>query len=316
LSHSHSTPSGLHADEPAGKPSLRRFLWLSIGAALLTIALKVTAWQITNSVGLLSDALESVVNLAAAVMAIIVVTYAERPPDEEHAFGHSKAEYFSSGIEGTLILIAAAGIAWSAWQRLLDPQPLEQVGIGVIVAVVASAVNLGAAITLRNAGRKHRAIVLEADGEHLLTDVWTSLAVIIGVALVLLTGWLWLDAVLALLVAVNIVWTGVTLMRRSALGLLDTALSSEERSQIEAVLSPYRAQGIEFHALRTRQAGTRRFMSVHVLAPGAWSILRGHALVERIETEMREALPGIVVFTHLEPLGDPAAMADQQLDRA
>jgi cation diffusion facilitator family transporter len=295
---------------------LRRFLWLSIGAALLTIALKVTAWQITNSVGLLSDALESVVNLAAAVMAIIVVTYAERPPDEEHAFGHSKAEYFSSGIEGTLILIAAAGIAWSAWQRLLDPQPLEQVGIGVIVAVVASAVNLGAAITLRNAGRKHRAIVLEADGEHLLTDVWTSLAVIIGVALVLLTGWLWLDAVLALLVAVNIVWTGVTLMRRSALGLLDTALSSEERSQIEAVLSPYRAQGIEFHALRTRQAGTRRFMSVHVLAPGAWSILRGHALVERIETEMREALPGIVVFTHLEPLGDPAAMADQQLDRA
>jgi len=300
----------------SGRPSLSRFIWLSVAAAIITIGLKMTAWWITGSVGLLSDAAESLVNLAAAVMALILVVLAERPPDEEHAFGHTKAEYFSSGIEGALILIAAAGIAWSAWQRLMNLQPLEQVGIGLAVSLVASAINLAVALTLRNVGRKQRSIVLEADGEHLLTDVWTSVGVIGGVALVWVTGWLVLDPILALIVAANIVWTGVQLMRRSAQGLMDTSLSRAEREQIEHVLDTYRAQGIEFHALRTRQAGSRRFMSVHVLTPGSWTVKRGHALAEQIETELRNTFPGMVVFTHLEPLGDPAAMADQTLDRA
>lgn len=305
------------ANAARGKPpTLKRYVWLSIGAAVLTIGLKTGAWRLTGSVGLLSDAIESLVNLAAAAMALFIVGVSERPPDAEHAYGHTKAEYFSSAIEGVLVLAAATAIAWSAWQRLLDPQPLEQVGIGLIVSTVASAINLVVALILRDVGRKRRAIVLEADSQHLLTDVWTSAGVIVGVALVSLTGWLLLDPILGLLVAANIVWTGVTLVSRSTMGLMDAALSGEEQAEIERVLQPYRARGIEFHALRTRQAGTRRFVSMHVLAPGAWSIQRGHALVEQIENEVRSALPGIVVFTHLEPLNDPAAMADQELDRA
>ncbi len=299
----------------AKAPSLKPYIWLSIGAAVLTIGLKAGAWRLTGSVGLLSDAIESLVNLAAAAMALFIVGVSERPPDAEHAYGHTKAEYFSSAIEGALILFAATGIAWSAWLRLLDPQPLAQVGLGLLVSSVASAINLIVALILRNVGRKRRAIVLEADSQHLLTDVWTSVGVIVGVALVWFTGWLVLDPIIGLVVAANIVWTGVTLMRRSTMGLMDTALSSAEQAAIEAALQPYRARGIEFHALRTRQAGTRRFVSMHVLAPGGWSIQHGHALCEQIEDELRAALPGIVVFTHLEPLDDPSAMADQELDR-
>lgn len=302
----------LHPTQPA---SLKRFAWLSIAAALLTIALKGAAWYITDSVGLLSDAAESIVNLAAAIMALAMITVAERPPDEEHAYGHNKAEYFSSAVEGLLILVAAAAIALSAWSRLWVPRPLEQVGIGLIISVTASAVNLSVALVLMQAGKRHRAITLEADAKHLITDVWTSVGVIVAVALVALTGRLILDPIIGLVVALNIVWSGVQLMRRSALGLMDTALSAEELRLIEGALAPYRKRGIEFHALRTRQAGTRRFMSVHVLAPRQWTIQRGHALVEEIEKSLRTELPGIVVFTHLEPLADPTSMADQDLDR-
>ena len=289
--------------------SLKKFALLSIGAALITILLKSGAYLLTGSVGLLSDALESLVNLAAATMALILIGVAERPPDEEHAFGHTKAEYFSSGIEGALIMVAAVGIGWSAWQRLLDPQPLENIGIGLLVAVVASAINLAVALTLLRAGRTYRSITLEADAKHLLTDVYTSAGVIVAVGLVYLTGWLILDPIIGLLVAVNIVWSGVQLVRRSASGLMDTALSAEEVAQIDQTLQPFRAQGMEFHALRTRQAGTRRFMSVHVLMPGAWTIQHGHEVADFIETALTQAMPGMVASTHLEPLEDPSSMA-------
>ena len=295
--------------------SLKKFALLSIAAALLTIGLKSSAYLLTGSVGLLSDAIESLVNLAAAVMALLLIGVAERPPDVDHAFGHTKAEYFSSGIEGGLILVAAVGIGWSAWQKLLDPQPLENIGIGLLVAVVASAINLGVAVTLLRAGRRYRSITLEADAKHLLTDVYTSAGVIVAVALVYFTGWLILDPIIGLLVAVNIVWSGVQLMRRSAMGLMDSALSPAEVAEIDKTLRPFREQGIEFHALRTRQAGTRRFMSVHVLMPGTWTIKHGHQVADSIESALSRALPGMVASTHLEPLDAPSSMADQTLDR-
>ncbi len=298
-----------------GGVSLKKFAILSIGAALLTIALKSGAYLLTGSVGLLSDAIESLVNLAAAIMALLLITVAERPPDEEHAFGHTKAEYFSSGIEGALIFVAALAIGWSAFQRLLNPQPLENVGIGLIVAVVASAVNLAVALVLLRAGSRYRSITLEADAKHLLTDVYTSAGVIVAVALVYLTGWLILDPIIGMLVAINIVWSGVQLVRRSAEGLMDSALSPAEVAKIDETLHPFREQGIEFHALRTRQAGTRRFMSVHVLMPGTWTIKHGHQVADSIESALSRALPGMVASTHLEPLNDPSSMADQTLDR-
>lgn len=305
----------VHESRPNGGVSLKKFALLSIGAALITIALKSGAYLLTGSVGLLSDAIESLVNLAAAVMALLLITVAERPPDVEHAFGHTKAEYFSSGIEGALIIVAAAAIGWSAYQRLLEPLPLENVGIGLIIAVVASAINLAVAITLLRAGRRYRSITLEADAKHLRTDVYTSAGVILAVGLVALTGWLILDPIIGLMVALNIVWSGVQLLRRSAAGLMDTALSPSEVRQIDETLRPFREQGIEFHALRTRQAGTRRFMSVHVLMPGDWTIQHGHKVADSIEEAITLALPGMVASTHMEPVEDPSSMADQTLDR-
>lgn len=297
------------------RPSLTRFAWLSIGAACVTIGIKTTAWLITGSVGLLSDAIESLVNLAAAIMALIALTVAEQPPDEHHTYGHSKAEYFSSAIEGALILVASLFILYTAVPRLFNPQPLEQVGIGVAISIVASLINFGVARVLMNAGTKYRSITLEADAHHLMTDVWTSVGIIVAVALVALTSWYLFDPIIAILVAINILWTGVRLVKRSAAGLMDSALDAEDLATIEQVLEPYRKQGIGFHALRTRKAGTRSFVSMHVLAPSGWSIKRGHDLVEKIEADLRGALDGIVVFTHLEPLNDPAAMADEELDR-
>lgn len=295
--------------------SLARFAWLSIAAAILTIGLKAGAYALTGSVGLLSDALESVVNLVAAIVALIALTVAHQEPDEEHAYGHEKAEYFASGTEGGLILLAAVSIAYAAIERLLHPQPIEQVGFGLAVSVVASLINFGVALRLRKAGRAYRSITLEADARHLMTDVWTSVGVILGVGAVAATQWAWLDAVIALLVAANIVWSGVQLVRRSALGLLDTALPVEERAQIEAVLGRYEANGVQFHALRTREAGVRRFMSVHVLVSGTWTVQQGHTLLETIERDIRDAIPGLTVFTHLEPLDDPVSWADASLDR-
>lgn len=295
--------------------SLKRYAWLSIAAALATILLKGWAWWLTGSVGLLSDALESFVNLAGAMMALAMLSLAMMPADDNHAHGHGKAEYFSSAFEGFLILIAAVGIGYAAIERLLNPQPIHAVGVGLAVSVVASIINLATSRILMGVGQKYRSITLEADARHLLTDVWTSAGVILGVGLVWLTGWLWLDPVIALLVAINIVWTGWQLLRRSAAGLMDVSIPQEELRAVESVLDGYRRQGLDFHALRTRQAGSRAFLTVHVLVPGAWTIQLGHDWSERIEADIRRAVPHAHITTHLEPQEDPASLADQDLDR-
>jgi cation diffusion facilitator family transporter len=298
------------------RDNLTRFAWLSIFAALVTIGLKTGAYLLTGSVGLLSDALESLINLAAAVIALMMLKLAARPPDEEHAFGHDKAEYFASGMEGTLILLAAVGIIWTAGYRLFAPQPLEQISFGLVVTAAAAAINLIVGQVLIRAGRKHRSITLEADGKHLMIDVWTSVGVIVGVWAVSTTGWLFLDPLVALLVAANIIWAGAQLMGRSALGLMDTAISADKQKQIRAVLDDYKKKrGIEYHALRTRRAATRSFVSVHILVPGAWTVHEGHGLLEEIEADIRRDLDGAVIFTHLESLDDPASWYDVELDR-
>ncbi|MDP1863529.1 MAG: cation diffusion facilitator family transporter [Thiobacillus sp.] len=295
--------------------SLKRYAWLSIAAALATILLKGWAWWITGSVGLLSDALESFVNLAGAMMALAMLTLAAKPADDNHAHGHGKAEYFSSAFEGFLILIAAVAISYTAIERLLNPQPLEAVGIALAISVVASIINLATSRTLMNVGKKHKSITLEADAHHLMTDVWTSVGVIVGVGLVWLTGWLWLDPVVALLVALNILWTGWQLLQRSAAGLMDVSIPEDELQAIEAILDDYRKHGLKFHALRTRQAGTRAFITVHVLVPGAWTVQHGHDWSERIEADIRLVVTHAHITTHLEPMEDPVSLADQELDR-
>jgi cation diffusion facilitator family transporter len=297
-------------------PSLRRYAVLSIVAALVTIGLKAGAYLLTGSVGLLSDALESLVNLAAAVTALVALAVAARPADEDHAYGHTKAEYFASGFEGALILGASLTIVVTTVPRLLDPQPLQPVGVALAMSVAAGAVNLVVARILLAAARRYDSIVLEADAHHLLSDVWTSAAVVVGVAAVAFTGWTWLDPLLALGVALNIVRIGIDLLRRSALGLLDTALPEPLRAEIDGILRRYEPLGAQFHALRTRQAGTRRFVNFHVLVPGDWTVQRGHDLLERIEAEVRAAIPNSTVFTHLEPIEDPVSWADTPLDRA
>jgi cation diffusion facilitator family transporter len=288
---------------------------LSIVAAVLTIGLKLGAYFITGSVGLFSDAAESVVNLVAAVAALWALLYASRPPDEEHAFGHDKAEYFSSGLESALILIAAVWIGITAWDRLMDPQPLHNVGIGLSITLVAAAINGIVALIILRAGRRLRSITLQADAQHLLTDVWTSLGVVLGIATVQVTGWLVLDPLIGLLVTANILWTGVRLLRDTAQGLLDRALPPEDRKVISRVLSRYEEKGIKFHALRTRASGPRRFISMHVLVPGEWTVQQGHDLSEQIEKDLAEALPQSTFFIHIEPSEDPASFADQTLDR-
>lgn len=295
--------------------SLKRYAWLSIAAALATILLKGLAWWLTGSVGLLSDALESFVNLAGAVMALAMLTLAAMPADDDHAFGHGKAEYFSSAFEGGLIFIAAISIAYAAIDRLLNPQEIEAVGMGLAVSVVASLINLATARTLMKVGRQHNSITLEANAHHLLTDVWTSAGVMIGVGLVWLTGWLWLDPAIALLVAANIVWTGWQLLRRSAEGLMDKSIPQEQIKAIEGVLEGYREQGLDFHALRTRQAGTRAFITLHVLVPGAWTVQQGHDWLEKIEADIRCVVAHAHVTTHLEPMEDPVSLFDEPLDR-
>jgi cation diffusion facilitator family transporter len=297
------------------EPSAQRFAWLSIAAALATIALKVVAWRLTDSVGLLSDALESLVNLAGALMTLAMLGVAAMPADASHDFGHGKAEYFASAFEGVLILAAAGAIAYAAIGRLIAPRPLEQVGAGLAVSALASLVNLGVGRVLMKAGKRYHSIALEADARHLMTDVWTSVGVIAGVAAVAATGWQRLDPLIALLVAANIIWTGAQLISRSTSGLMDAALPAAQQAAVQRVLEAYQAQGLDFHALRTRQAGARHFVSVHVLVPGDWTVRRGHDLLETIEAEIRAVLPRAHVTTHLEPLEDPASWQDQALDR-
>jgi cation diffusion facilitator family transporter len=293
----------------------RRFAWLSIAAAIATIAMKLTAWRLTDSVGLLSDALEAGVNLAGATAMLAMLIVAARPADDEHAFGYSKAEYFSSGFEGTLILGAAIAIGIVALDRLFAPRPLTNIGPGLAVSVAAALINFAVARRLIEASRHYHSIALEADAQHLMTDVWTSIGVIAGVGAVALTGWQRLDPLIALAVAAHILWSGTKLVKRSALGLLDRALPPEQLAALGSVLEHFRARGIDFHAVRTRGAGTRSFVSLHVLVPGDWTVTAGHDLAEAVEAEIRAALPGASVFTHLEPLGDPASYRDINLDR-
>jgi len=299
------------------KSSLRKFVYLSIIAALATITIKLTAYFLTNSVGLLSDGLESCVNLVAAIVALIMINLAEKPADEGHAYGHNKAEYFSSAIEGGLIVLAACAIIWSAVPRLVNPQPIENVGVGLLVATGASLINLFVALILVKNGKKHQSITLEADGKHLMTDVITSAGVLIGVGLVQLTGWMILDSMVAIGVALNIIWTGYTLMKRSAMGLLDTAIPGEETDRVIQAIEKYKSENIRFHSLMTRQAGQRKFISFHLLVPDAWSIKKGHDLSENIEKEIRNLFPGspVNVFTHMEPLEDPESSRDISIDR-
>ena len=293
---------------------LTRYIWLSIGAAIATISLKAGAYFYTGSVGLLSDALESIINLIAAVFALWMLTVASRPPDEGHNFGHTKAEYFSGALEGSLIGMAAISIAWAAIERLFTPRPIENIGIGIAISAAASVINLLVGQILIRRGREHRSITLQADGRHLMTDVYTSIGVIVAVVLVGFTGWLILDPLIALAVAINILWTGYHVVKESAEGLMDASASDEDMRKIVAVLEDYKDKlGIDYHALRTRVAGPRIFVSAHVLMPDEWTIQRGHELAEEIESAIRGAVPGVIVSTHMEPLDDPLSMADMNL---
>ena len=303
------------AIEALPSPTITRYAWLSIGTAVSTVALKTIAWRLTDSVGLLSDALESLVNVGAAVMLLAMLRIAARPADDRHAYGRTKAEYFASGFEGVLVVVAAGAIAYSATLRLLQPRPLEHAGVGLALTAVASALNFAVARRLMRAGRRHRSIALEADAQHLMTDVWTSAGVILGVAVVAVTGWQVLDPVIALGVAVNILVIGWRLLRESVDGLMDAAWSAEERAILESVLNEFRAAGVRFHAVRTRRSGARRFASFHVLVPGDWTVQRGHDLLEQIERRIAERVPAVTVGTHLEPVEDPASYRDQHLDR-
>jgi cation diffusion facilitator family transporter len=287
-----------------GQEDLSRFAWLSIGTGIVVFLLKLYAYFLTDSVGLLSDALESTVNIVAAVVALVALKAAARPGDERHHFGLSKAEYFSALFEGLMILIAAI-------PRFLDPQPLEDLGIGLFISGIATVLNFVVATILMRAGLKHRSIVLQADSKHLMTDVWTSGGVIIAVLLVGWTGWLRLDPLIAMAVALNIVFAGLKLIGSSAMGLLDAALPEEENSLIVEVLQRHQTETVRFHALQTRESGRQRFVSMHVLVPGAWSVAQGHDLLEAVEQDIRHVLPDTVIATHLEPIEDPRAWDDQ-----
>lgn len=292
------------------------WMLLSVAAALATMALKTAAWGLTGSVGLLSDALESLVNLSAALLGFAMLRLAVQPADEEHAHGHGKAEYFASGFEGALIVVAALAIIWAAWPRLLEPQPIDQAGVGLAIVAVAALINGGVAVLLRRASIRHRSLTLEADAQHLLTDVWTSAGVIAGVALVAVSGWLILDPLIALAVALHILWTGWRLLRESAAGLMDASWPAPERARLDAILDAFRGEGIDFHAVLTRRSGARRFVSFHVLVPGRWSVQRGHDFAERIEARIATELAPVTVLTHLEPIEDPVSHDDAGLDRA
>ena len=293
----------------------RKFALLSIAAGFATIGLKTLAWWLTGSVGLLSDALEATVNVAAATVTLVMLTIAALPPDAEHAYGYSKAEYFASALEGTLILVAALLIGYTAIGRLIAPEPIVDVGTGLALSAAASVINYVVARQLLRAGREYRSIALESDAQHLMTDVWTSAGVIVGVAAVALTGWQRLDPLIALAVAVHILWTGGRLVRRSAQGLLDHSLPAAQLQALDQVLERYRAQGLDFHALRTRQAGARSFISLHVLVPADWTVAQGHDMAHQVEGAIRAALPEASVLTHVEPIGYAESYRDMDLDR-
>ena len=293
--------------EPA---AAQRYALLSIAAAIATIGMKTAAWKVTGSVGLLSDAVESIVNLLAALVAFWALRVAAQPPDAEHPFGHSKAEYLASAFEGIAILGAAIAIAITAWRRIADPQPLDSVGVGLAISVGASVVNGAVAFVLLRAGRRLDSITLRSDAHHLLTDVWTSVGVLVGILVVKLTGWLVLDPIVALAVATNIVWMAGRILLETAQGLLDRTIPAAEQKQLDDVLAKFRGDGVEVHAVRARQAGPVRFIDMHVLVPGSWSVQRGHDLCEGIESGVKALFPRSSVMTHLEPAEDPSAWDD------
>ncbi len=293
---------------------LTRYAWLSIAAAISTIVLKSYAYWLTNSVGLLSDALESLINLVAAIIALSALTLAAKPADDDHPYGHDKIEYFSSGAEGIMILLAAVSIAYSAWERLNNPQLIQQLDLGLIISFVATLINLIVARVLITAGKKYRSITLEADGRHLLTDVWTTVGIIAGIGTLAVLQWLgykdWeiLDPIIAMIVSVNILWAGIGLIRRAFAGLMDVSLNQEELETIKKVLDDFvLQQGIQYHELRTRYSGSQRFLSVHILVPGYWTVQKGHDLLELIERELSKQFDRIDIDTHLEPVEDSAS---------
>ena len=300
----------------AGERPLEHYAWFSVAGALATITLKTYAWHVTGSVGLLSDALESLINLAAALLALSMLRLAASPPDEAHPYGRFKAEYFASGIEGALIVFAAVSIAFAAVPRLASPQPIAAPLLGIALSAVATAINLGIGLLLISAGKRMHSIALEADGHHLISDVWTSAGVIAGVALVAATGWLILDPLIALAVAIQIVWTGAVLMRRSFAGLLDAAIPEAERAAIEKIFAEYRRRyPVQFHAVLTRQAGARRFISFHLLVPDAWPVDRAHQLSEEVGERIRTMVPNAITLCHIEPISQPASYDDIKLER-
>ena len=300
------TPAGA-APPRAAREDLTRYAWLSIAAAVATITLKFAAYLLTGSVGLLSDAAESVVNLVAAFVALVALRVAAQPADEEHQFGHAKAEYFSAAVEGIMIFVAALFILYSSVARFLAPEPLENLGVGLGVSVLASVLNAAVAVVLIRAGRQHRSITLVADGKHLVTDVWTSGGVVVGVLLVALTGWLRLDPVIAFLVGLNIIWTGIHLVRESIDGLMDHAPSPECQAGIQQIIDDVSGQDVQIHWVRARVVGHQNHIAMHVLVPGAWSVQRGHDLLEDIEQRFHARFDHLTLDTHLEPLEDPRA---------
>lgn len=297
-------------------PSLKKFMYLSIAAAIVTIALKFYAYYLTGSIGFFSDALESFVNLFAAIIALFLLHISEKPADKEHRFGHGKAEYFSSAIEGGLILIAAFSIIWSAVPRLFNPLMLENIHWGLWISLAASLVNLAVGQILIRNGKKRKSLVLEADGKHLMTDVWTSVGVIVAILLVKFTGWLLLDPIIAIVVALNIIYTGYKLLMRSASGLMDAAIPKDELKKVTTYLDSLKTNHIEYHSLMTREAGQRKFISFHLLVPGKWTVKEGHDYADHIEEAIEKMFEEPVnVSTHLEPIEDPASFNDIGLER-
>jgi cation diffusion facilitator family transporter len=276
-------------------------LWASVAVAIVTITLKTLAWYVTDSVGLLSDAMESLVNLASAIFALMMVTIAQRPADEDHPYGHHKAEYFSSGFEGILIIAAAMGIIWAGGHRLFDPQPLQSVGWGLGLSVLSSALNGLLAWVMFGVAKQHRSIALEADARHLVTDVWTSVGVVLGIGAVAFTGWLWLDAVVAIGVALNILKEGFHLMWRSSQGLMDEAVEPEVLAQIQQVLNDFAHPTIRFDHVTTRRSGQRRFVDMHMHMPASWSLGRAAAVRTSVEQALMSAVPGLRASIQLLP---------------
>lgn len=298
------------SQDSVSRSYLMRFVWLSVAAAVTTMTLKYVAYLLTGSVGLLSDAIESIVNVVAAVIALLALRAAAKPADDTHHFGRGKAEYLSSGIEGFMIFGAATAILVTSVPRLWNPEQLEDLGIGLAITTLATVINGVVGFTLLRAGRRHRSATLRADGHHLLTDVWTSVGVIIGVGAVAVTGWSILDPLIAIAVAVNILVVGTGLIREAMRGLLDIALPEAQTRQITEVLAKHAVDGVTFHGLQTRESGKDRFMSVHVLVPGDWTVQRSHDVVEEVEADLRATVADLQVLTHVEPREDPRAYGD------